>query len=79
MLAWYGHSGWLTGTLMTRAFAALTVSPGAAGCCHDVRARGIEHDDGLRRLAGILRACLKTRTLYREATAWSHCLEKLAA
>ena len=42
----------------------------------DLRARDIEHNDALRRLAnrlvGILHGCLKTRTLYDEATAWSH-------
>ena len=40
---------------------------------HLLRARGIEHNDALRRLAnrlvGILQGCLKTRTLYDEATA----------
>ena len=37
---------------------------------------GIEHNDVLRRVAnrlvGILHECLKTRTLYDEASAWSH-------
>ena len=37
--------------------------------------RGIEHNAALRKLAsrlvGILHGCLKTRTLYDEATAWS--------
>ncbi|HEY1346055.1 MAG TPA: hypothetical protein VGF54_13790, partial [Streptosporangiaceae bacterium] len=41
-----------------------------------LRARGIDHNDALRRLAnrlvGILHGCLKTRTPYSEATAWSH-------
>jgi hypothetical protein len=36
----------------------------------------IEHNDALRRLVnrlvGILHGCLKTRTLYDEATAWGH-------
>ena len=40
------------------------------------RARGIEHNDALRRLAsrfaGILHGCLKTGTVYDEATAWRH-------
>jgi hypothetical protein len=31
------------------------------------------------RLVGILHGCLKTRTLYNEATAWSHRTEKSAA
>jgi hypothetical protein len=51
-------------------------SPGARALYDDLRARGIEHNDALRRLAnrlvGILHGCLKTRTLYDEATAWSH-------
>src|SRR5580692_7887398 len=42
----------------------------------ELRARGIEHNDALRRLAnrlvGILHGCLKARTLYNEATAWGH-------
>ena len=41
-----------------------------------MRDRGLDHDAALRalsnRLAGILHGCLKTRTLYGEATAWSH-------
>lgn len=40
------------------------------------RARGIEHNHGLRRLAnrlvGILYGCLKSRILYDETTAWPH-------
>ena len=31
------------------------------------------------RLVGILHGCLKTRTLYDEATAWSHHTQKAAA
>jgi hypothetical protein len=44
---------------------------------------GTEHNAALRQLAnrlvGILHGCLKTRTCYDEATAWSHHLEKAAA
>jgi hypothetical protein len=73
----------LTDALMAQAFAALSASPGARAYYDDLRARGIEHNDALRRLAnrlvGILHGCLKTRTLYDEATAWSHRGEKLAA
>ena len=40
------------------------------------RGRGLDHDAALRalsnRLVGILHGCLKTGTLYDEATAWSH-------
>jgi hypothetical protein len=31
------------------------------------------------RLVGILHGCLKTATLYNEATAWSHHVESVAA
>jgi hypothetical protein len=61
---------------MIQAFAALRVSPGARTFYDGLRARGIEHNDALRRLAnrlvGILHGCLKTRTCYDEATAWGH-------
>jgi hypothetical protein len=67
------HSDRLIDALMAQAFAALNASPGARACYDDLRARGIEHNDALRRLAwrlvGILHGCLKTRTLYDEATA----------
>jgi transposase len=59
-----------------QAFTALRASPGARALYDQLRARGIEHNDALRRLAsrlvGILHGCLKNRTLYDEATAWSH-------
>jgi hypothetical protein len=61
---------------MAQAFAALNASPGARALYDGLRARGIEHNDALRRLAnrlvGILHGCLKTRTLYDEETAWGH-------
>jgi hypothetical protein len=70
------HNNWLIDTLMLQAFAALGNSPGARTYYDQLRARGIDHNDALRRLAnrltGILHGCLKTRTLYDEATAWSH-------
>jgi Transposase/Transposase IS116/IS110/IS902 family len=66
----------LIDALMIQAFAALRVSPGARAFYDAQRARGLEHNDALRRLAsrlvGILHGCLKTRTCYDEATAWSH-------
>lgn len=41
-----------------------------------LRAREVEHNAALRqvgnRLVGILHGCLKTRTVYDQATAWSH-------
>ena len=66
----------LIDALMIQAFAALRVSPGARAFYHARRAKGLEHNDALRRLAsrlvGILHDCLKTRTCYDEATAWGH-------
>jgi hypothetical protein len=79
----YIHNDRLVDALHAQAFAALTASPGARTLYDDLRARGIEHNDALRRLAnrlvGILHGCLKTRTLYDEATAWSHRENRLAA
>jgi hypothetical protein len=70
------HNGRLIDALMIQAFAALRVSPGARTFYDDLRARGIEHNDALRRVAnrlvGILHGCLKTRTCYDETIAWSH-------
>jgi hypothetical protein len=70
------HNDRLIDALMLQAFAALRASPGARTFYDDLRARGIEHNDALRRLAnrlvGILHGCLKTRTCYDEATAWGH-------
>ncbi len=70
------HNGRLVDALNAQAFAALNASPGARAFYDQQRAKGIEHNDALRRLAnrlvGILHGCLKTRTLYDEATAWGH-------
>jgi hypothetical protein len=61
---------------MAQAFSALTASPGARAYYDQQRAKGCNHNDALRRLASrlvaILHGCLKTRTPYNEATAWSH-------
>jgi len=66
----------LIDALMTWAFASLNASPSARAFYDEQRAKGSEHNDALRRLAnrlvGILHGCLKTRTLYDEATAWGH-------
>jgi Transposase/Transposase IS116/IS110/IS902 family len=70
------HNDRLVDALNAQAFAALNASPGARAFYDELRARGIEHNDALRRLAnrlvGILHGCLKTGTLYDEATAWGH-------
>ena len=59
---------------MAQAFAALTASPGARALYDAERDRGIDHSPALRkvanRLVGIQHGCLKTRTLYDEATTW---------
>ena len=61
---------------MSWAFSSLQASPGARAFYDEQRAKGLQHSDALRRLAnrlvGILHGCLKTRTLYDEATAWGH-------
>ena len=70
------HNDRLIDALMSWAFSSLNASPGARAFYDQQRAKGLEHNDALRRLAnrlvGILHGCLKTRTLYDEATAWGH-------
>jgi Transposase/Transposase IS116/IS110/IS902 family len=70
------HNDRLVDALNAQAFTALAVSPGARALYDQQRANGLEHNDALRRVAnrlvGILHGCLKTRTLYDEATAWGH-------
>ena len=70
------HNDRLVDALNAQAFASLNASSGARAFYDELRARGIEHNDALRRLAnrlvGILHGCLKTRTLYDEETAWGH-------
>jgi transposase len=72
----YVRNDRLIDALMIQAFAALRVSPGARAFYDAQRAKGIEHNDALRRLASrlvaILHGCLKTRTCYDETTAWGH-------
>ncbi|MFF1614849.1 IS110 family transposase [Amycolatopsis sp. NPDC058278] len=83
VLARFVHNDRLIDALMTQAFSALNTSPGARAYYDQLRARGAHHNAALRQLAnrlvGILHGCLKTRTLYDEATAWSHRAEKAAA
>ena len=66
----------LADALHRQAQSALIASPGARAYYDEQRARGLDHDAALRalsnRLVGILHGCLKTSTLYDEATAWSH-------
>jgi hypothetical protein len=76
VVARFVHNDRLADALSAQAFSALKSSPGARAFCDELRARGIEHNDALRRLAnrlvGILHGCLKTGTLYNEAKAWGH-------
>jgi transposase len=65
------------------AFCALTHSPGARAFYDAHRARGNTHDQAVRvlanKLVGILDGCLRSRSLYNEATAWKHQATKEAA
>jgi transposase len=83
VLARFVHNDRLIDALMAQAFSALNASPGARAYYDQLKARGAEHNAALRQLAnrlvGILHGCLKTRTCYDEATAWSHRVEKAAA
>jgi len=76
VMARWIHNDRLLDALMSWAFSSLNASPGARAFYDELRARGLEHNDALRRLTnrlvGILHGCLKTRTLYDEATAWGH-------
>lgn len=75
-LARFVHNDRLVDALLTQAFSALRLSPGARAYYDRQRARGCGHNAALRQLAnrlvGILHGCLKTGTLYDETTAWSH-------
>jgi transposase len=72
----YVRNNRLAGALQRQAFAALRASPGARRYYDKQRAREAGYNPALRqlgnRLVGILHGCLKTRTHYDEATAWSH-------
>ena len=76
VLARYVHNNRLIDALGQQAFSALTGSPGARAYYDELRRRGMGHRAALRQLAnrlvGILHGCLKTGTVYDEATAWSH-------
>lgn len=74
VLARYARNKRLADALYQQAFAALTASPGARAYYDSLRARGISHNDALRRLSnrlvGILHGCLRRGCVYDEATAW---------
>jgi transposase len=83
VLARHIHNDRLIDALGVQAFASLQASPGARSYYDQLRARDVSHFAALRqlgnRLVGILHGCLKTGTLYNEATAWSHRAEISAA
>jgi transposase len=76
VLARFRRNDRLADALHRQAQSALIASPGARAYYDEQRDRGLDHDAALRalsnRLVGILHGCLKTRTPYDEATAWSH-------
>ena len=72
----YVRNNRLADALQRQAFCALQASPGARRYYDRQRARDVDYNPALRqlgnRLVGILHGCLKTRTSYDEAIAWSH-------
>lgn len=74
VLARYARNRRLSDALFQQAFAALTKSPGARAYYDAMRARGVGHNDALRRLAnrlvGILHGCLRRHIPNHETTAW---------
>ncbi|QFG25167.1 IS110 family transposase [Actinomadura sp. WMMB 499] len=77
------HNDRLVDALHLQASCALLHDPHVRAYYDRLRARDIAHNAALRqvgnRLVGILHGCLKTRTLYDRATAWSHHNHDLAA
>ena len=65
----------LADALHQQALCSLTSSPGARGYYDRQREAGASHHKALRalsnRLVGILHGCLKHRTTYNEAVAWT--------
>ncbi|MGI5507741.1 IS110 family transposase [Streptomyces sp. CA-106131] len=79
----YVRNNRLADALQAQAFSALRAAPGARRYYDKQRAREADYNPALRqlgnRLVGILHGCLKTRSLYDEATAWSHYAQPHAA
>jgi transposase len=77
------HNDRLVDALHLQASCALLHDPRVRAYYDQLRARNISHNAALRqvgnRLVGILHGCLKTRTFYNQATAWSHRHHDLAA
>jgi transposase len=76
VLARYARNRRLADAVHQWAFRAMRGSPGARAFYQSLRKRGTGHQAALRqlsnRLVGILHGCLKTGTIYDEATAWAH-------
>jgi hypothetical protein len=72
----YARNDHLADAVHRQAFCALSSSPGARAYYDSLRDRKKSYNAALRqlgnRLVGILHGCLKTGTLYDEATAWGH-------
>jgi transposase len=72
----YARNKRMADALRQWAFCSLRGSPGARAYYHELTGRKIGRQAALKKLAnrwvGILHGCLKTHTLYDEATAWSH-------
>lgn len=72
----YVHNARLIDAVCRQAQGALSGSAGARAYYDQQRGRGLGHQPALRQLAnrlvGILHGCLRSRTLYDEATAWAH-------
>ncbi|WP_327312007.1 hypothetical protein [Streptomyces sp. NBC_01235] len=67
----YVRNNRLADALQRQAFSAVKASPGARHYYDKQRARETGYNPALRQV-GNLHGCLKTRTRYDEATAWSH-------
>ncbi|WP_194243906.1 hypothetical protein [Nonomuraea phyllanthi] len=77
------HNDRLIDALRMQASAAILHDPAVRASYDQLKARDVSHNAALRqagnRLAGILHGCLKTRTIYDGATAWSNRQDDLAA
>ncbi|GAA2223199.1 IS110 family transposase [Micromonospora olivasterospora] len=70
------HNDRLVDALHVQAGAAILHDTAVRAYYDELRARDVSHNAALRqignRLVGILHGCLKTKTRYNQATAWSH-------
>jgi hypothetical protein len=76
VLARFIRNDRLADALHQQAQSALRASSGARAYYNEQRSKGLDYEAALRALSnrpvGILHGCLKTGTVYDEATAWSH-------